>query len=321
MASGKWIFKTCKNMSVEEIRNALETQNGMFFQTSGSTGLPKTIFFTKEQIFRSAMRTADFFNIQSDDRVFCALPLNYVAGRMMVLRAHLLNWNLVIQQPSAFPKIEKNYKFAVFTPHQFINLFEKSPQDFSKIEMILLGGAPFVDNEILKSIHKLPCQVYLGYGMTETLTHIAIRNLSKNETNYTPLPNVEVRSNENDILSIKDNLLQLDWFETDDMVHINEGKFSISGRASSVINSGGVKIFPESIESRIKHLMSSEFYISSEQDSKLGERVILISTSEVSELQRGQIEEILGKIESPKVYLVTKEIEKTSSGKIIRKKH
>lgn len=307
-------------MNKEEICATLERQNGMHFQTSGSTGQPKTIYFTKEQIVTSALRTANYFKINSGDAVFSALPLNYVAGKMMVLRAYLLNWKLEYQEPSALPKIEQNYKFAVFTPHQFLQVFERTPEAFSRIETVLLGGGPFSDSDVLKSIHKLPCQVYLGYGMTETLTHIAVRNLSKSELTYTPLEGVEVRSNENDILSIKDNLLKLDWFETDDLVHISEDQFSITGRVSSVINSGGVKIFPESVEARIKHLLNSEFYISSEKDAKLGERVILISTTEVNEFQRKQIQVILGKIESPKVYVVVNEIEKTNSGKVVRKK-
>lgn len=307
-------------MNKEEICATLEWQNGMHFQTSGSTGQPKTIYFTKEQIVTSALRTANYFKINSGDAVFSALPLNYVAGKMMVLRAYLLNWKLECQEPSALPKIEQNYKFAVFTPHQFLQVFERTPEAFSRIETVLLGGGPFSDTDVLKFIPKLPCQVYLGYGMTETLTHIAVRNLSKSEITYTPLEGVEVRSNENDILSIKDNLLKLDWFETDDLVHISEDQFSITGRVSSVINSGGVKIFPESVEARIKHLLNSEFYISSEKDAKLGERVILISTSEVNEFQRKQIQVVLGKIESPKVYIVANEIEKTNSGKVVRKK-
>ena len=307
-------------MNIEEICVALESQNGMNFQTSGSTGQPKTIFFTKEQIATSAQRTANYFNINSGDAVFSALPLNYVAGKMMVLRAYLLNWKLEFQEPSTLPKIEQNYKFAVFTPHQFIHILETTPEVFSRIETVLLGGGPLSDPNALRSIHKLPCQVYLGYGMTETLTHIAVRNLSEDELSYTPLEGVEVRSNENDILSINDNLLQLDWFETDDLVQISKNRFSITGRVSSVINSGGVKIFPESIEARIKHILTSEFYISSESDAKLGERVILISTSEVNELQRNQILKVLGKIESPKAYIVTQQIEKTPSGKVVRKK-
>lgn len=308
-------------MIAEEIRRDFETLSGMNFQTSGSTGQPKTIFFTKEQIVNSAKRTANYFSINAGDAVLCPLPLNYVAGKMMVLRAHLFNWNLEIQEPSALPKIEKEYKFAVFTPHQFIEIFRRSPEVFSQIEKVLLGGGPFNDPFILRSIHNLPCQVYLGYGMTETLTHVAVRNLTANEIAYTPMEGVEVRSNENEILSIKDNVLHLDWFETDDLVSIEENRFTIKGRVSSVINSGGVKIFPEILEAKIKHILHSEFYITGQQDATLGERVVLVSISDVSDMQRHEIELVLGKIERPKLYVVSKEIEKTSSGKLIRKKH
>lgn len=307
-------------MTVEEICSEFEKLNGMNFQTSGSTGIPKLIFFEKSEIQKSTERTASYFHIDSGDPVFSALPLNFVAGKMMVLRSHLLDWKLTLHEPSALPKITDDYKFAVFTPHQFVNLFENTPEVFSKIQTVLLGGGPFPNLQILGKLNEISSQVFLGYGMTETLTHIAIRNLSRGEEDYLPLPGVQIRVNEMQYLSIKDELLNVDWFETDDLAEISNERFAILGRKSSVINSGGVKIFPEKIEGKIKHLLTCDFYISSRFNSVLGEEVVMVLNSNISEIQRNLIEQCLDKFEKPKAYIVVNEIEKTISGKLIRKK-
>jgi o-succinylbenzoate---CoA ligase len=306
-------------MTQTEILSSFQLNSGMHFSSSGSTGKPKTFFFNSQQIIRSCERTAKFFKLQNKAKVFSALPLQFVGGKMMVLRAHLLDWELDLQQPSATPQINSEYEFAVFTPHQFIRIYQQNASSLNRIKKILLGGSALPSNRFPELLNNVSSDVYLGYGMTETLTHIAISNLKMNLNEYSPLPGVEVAIDENSRILVQDHELKLPLYLTDDLGEHVGTRFKVLGRVGNVINSGGLKLIPEQIEQKIASILEIEFYITSKPNEELGEIVVLVAKEEISSEQRVQIEKVLHKYEFPKEYLRVDHFEYTTSGKIIRK--
>lgn len=286
------------------------------FQTSGSTGTPKTIFFTKEQVKRSAERTAEYFNLKENAEVFSALPSIYVAGKMMALRAIILNWNLTWQTPSATPLIAKNYDFAAFTSQQVSQMLEASSETLNGIQHVLLGGGPLSENANML-LNTVTTEVWEGYGMTETLTHIALRKVNEGKA-FNALKGVNLNLGEKQNLIIQDNWLSLEAFETNDIVEFVGEGFMVKGRLDNVIISGGVKIFPEEIEKRLSQVIHQPFYISSRSDEVLGQKVVLYVEGDASNFQLEKINELNLGIRKPKEVFFKPKFNRTASGKIIR---
>ena len=86
-----------------------------------------------------------------------------------------------------------------------------------------------------------------------------------------------------------------------------------------MINSGGVKVYPELIELKLQGLIEKRFFIASETDNDLGEKVILVMESETTDFDK-EVFSQLEKYEIPKaIYSIPKFIE-TETGKLQRKK-
>jgi O-succinylbenzoic acid--CoA ligase len=314
------INKALSGIDMQEAYAAIEmewnTSETISFQTSGSTGVPKTITFSKEQVKRSAERTAQFFNLKESAEVFCALPPIYVAGKMMALRSLILNWNLTWQTPSSSPRVEKNFDFAAFTSQQVSSMLESSSNSLNEIKHLLLGGGPLSERaQVL--LKKVSSEVWEGYGMTETLTHVAMRKVNQ-EHSFQALKGVTFSKGPNENLVIEDAWLELPSFETNDIVEFVEGGFVVKGRLDNVIISGGLKIFPEEVERILSEVILQPFYIASGQDEVLGQKVVLYVEGEASDFQLEKINELNLGLRKPKVILFKPKFNRTASGKIIR---
>ena len=314
------INKVLSGIDMQEAYAAIEmewnTSETISFQTSGSTGVPKIIAFAKEQVRRSAERTAQFFNLKENAEVFCALPPIYVAGKMMALRSIILNWNLTWQTPSSSPSIEKNFDFAAFTSQQVSSMLESSSDFLNAIQHVLLGGGPLSERAqvLLKQVKS---EVWEGYGMTETLTHVAMRKVKEGHS-FQALKGVSFSEGPNENLVIEDAWLELPSFETNDIVEFLKDGFVVKGRLDNVIISGGVKIFPEELERTLSHIILQPFYITSMQDEVLGQKVVLYVEGEASDFQLEKINELNLGIRKPKEILFKPKFNRTASGKIIR---
>jgi O-succinylbenzoic acid--CoA ligase len=303
-------------LAYAEIEREWNESEFISFQTSGSTGAPKEITFTKEQIRLSAERTATFFNVNNYAEVFCALPPIYVAGKMMALRAIILEWNLTWQSPSTSPAIQNPYDFAAFTSQQCAGIIESSPSELNNIKHILLGGGP-VSNQIIQVANGVRSNIWEGYGMTETLTHVAMRDV-KAKTFFRALNGVQFSQGEKGNLIIEDSWLKLPSFETTDVVEfVNEG-FVVKGRLDQVIISGGVKLFPEEIESILSTIVFQPYYISSLPDEVLGQKVVLYVEGETQDFQLEKINQMNLGIRKPREIILKPKFNRTASGKIIR---
>ncbi len=299
------------------LENEWNNSEVISFQTSGSTGTPKVITFTKEQVIRSAQRTATFFNLNKNAEVFCALPPIYVAGKMMALRAIINEWNLSWQTPSTHPDIPGHYDFAAFTSQQCIQIIESNPNSLNRIKHVLLGGGPISDT-VLQFANKIESSIWEGYGMTETLTHVALRNLKLNE-GFLPLEGVQINQGANGNLIVEDTWLNLPALETTDVIEFVEEGFVVKGRLDHVIISGGVKFFPEEIERSLSNQINQPFYIGSVPDELLGRKVVLYVEGETDASLQHKIEALNLGVRKPRDIVFENQFNRTASGKIIRK--
>ena len=303
-------------LAYAEIEREWNESEFISFQTSGSTGAPKEITFTKEQVKLSAQRTATFFNVNNNAEVFCALPPIYVAGKMMALRAIILEWNLTWQSPSTSPAIHNHYDFAAFTSQQVSQMLKASSIALNTIQKVLLGGGP-LSQSATALLENISTNVFEGYGMTETLTHVAMRKVEEDSL-FRALNGVQFSQGEKGNLIIEDSWLKLPSFETTDVVEFIEDGFVVKGRLDYVIISGGVKIFPGEIESMLSTIMLQPYYISSLPDEVLGQKVVLYVEGETQDFQLEEINQLNLGIRKPREIILKPKFNRTASGKIIR---
>ena len=304
-------------LAYAEIEKEWNESEFISFQTSGSTGTPKTITFTKEQVIRSAQRTAAFFNLNKNAEVFCALPPIYVAGKMMALRTIINEWNLTWQTPSTNPIIAKDYDFAAFTSQQCIQIMENNQTSLNRINHILLGGGP-ISEKVLQFANNIESTIWEGYGMTETLTHVALRDVKLNE-GFLPLEGVQIKQGVSGNLIVEDSNLNLPSLETTDVIEFVKEGFVVKGRMDHVIISGGVKFFPEEIERSLSDQINQPFYIGSVPDEMLGRKVILYVEGQPDVSLQHKIEALELGVRKPREIVFEKHFNRTASGKIIRK--
>jgi len=252
-------------------------------KTSGSTGSPKSISLKKKDMISSARLTAKFFKLPQGSKVINCLPLEYIAGKMMLVRSIVMGWDLNFFPISSDPikKISSVYDFIALTPMQL----EKSLDKIKYVKTVIVGGSP-VSYDLREKILKLESKVYETYGMTETITHIAARCLSKNEDKFSALPGVEFFES-NSCLAINTKHLSFESIKTNDVVTLHSSKqFSWIGRKDFIINSGGIKINPEEIETKLAKFFSNRLIISSISDEVLGQKVVLVFEKNIPENYR-----------------------------------
>ena len=283
-------------------------------ETSGTTGAPKTISVKKQAMVDSALATGDFFELEPGNKALQCLPVKFVAGKMMLVRAMILGLDLEFVAPSSHPlnKNEIDFDFVAMVPLQAQN----SIAELKKVKKMIVGGAA-VNKTLEKQLLKLPTEVYETYGMTETITHIAARKLG--EKTFTVLPYVTISYDDRNCLVIHAPRISDDVIITNDIVElVNENQFIFLGRMDNVINSGGIKLIPEQIEEKLAAKIQQRFFIASKPDNELGEKVVLVIEGEKHELD-DLIYESLDKYEKPKEVVFFSKFKDTVTGKILRK--
>ena len=301
----------------------LDTNDYILTKTSGSTGKPKTIKVKKQAMVNSAIATGDYFGLKPRDKALLCLPVQAISGKMMVVRAMMLGLELDAIKPSISPDISTNkkYHFCAFTPAQLSNSLKK----IENIKTIIVGGAPISD-ALVNEIINVKSTVYETYGMTETVSHVAIKKLNKvsqstKEKLFQVLPNVTISLDDRECLVIDAPHLSNNKIITNDVVRlIDHTSFKWIGRFDNVINSGGVKLYPEVIESKLQNVISERFFVISEPDEKLGEKLILVVEASKTKVFDKSVFKGLDKYEVPKKTLTVPKFVESVSGKIQRNK-
>jgi len=289
-------------------------------KTSGSTGKPKDISLFKNRMVNSAKATGVFFKLGENTTSLLCLPSNYIAGKMMLVRAMVLGWNLhiVAPQKDALTQYDNDYDFVAMVPYQV----EYSIAALHKVHKLIIGGGA-ISKELDDKLQEVDTEVFATYGMTETITHIAVRRINglAKSLNYTALPNVKFTQDERECLIINAIEISDENITTNDVVNlISPTSFEWLGRIDNVINSGGIKIYPEQIEEKLSSIIELPFIITSEKDERLGERIILIFENE-GEYPTPDFSEAFSKLtsyERPKKIYTFSKFPFTETGKINR---
>lgn len=284
-------------------------------QTSGTTGLPKMIRVDKQAMVNSALATGEFFDLDEGIKVLHCLPTQFVAGKMMLVRAFILGWDMDMIAPVSHPleRLDTVYDFSAMVPLQAQNSLMKLKQ----VKKLILGGAK-VSQALSKQLKGLPTKIYETYGMTETITHIAAKPIG--EEAFTVLPNVNISQDERQCLIIDPYVICNEPVVTNDVVEIvSDTQFIWLGRYDNVINSGGVKLYPEQIEEKLSEHIDRRYFVKGLPDETLGEKLVLVIEGEPYTLEDDVFKK-LGKFEKPKDILFVPKFAETVSGKVIRDK-
>jgi O-succinylbenzoic acid--CoA ligase len=307
----------------------LNKEDFIIAKTSGSTGVPKEIIIPKNKMVTSALQTALFLNLTEKDQVMLCLSCEHIAGKMMVVRAFVSGFNLIITEPTSIPL--SNYlhtpiDFIAIVPTQLFMLLddEKTKNKLQQIKNVIIGGAeiPF---SLKQKIKPFANNIYETFGMTETVSHIAMKLFSKNneEDFFRTIGSVTVSTNENNCLLIYAPHLQEEIIVTNDVVEIIDSKtFKWLGRLDNVINSGGIKLYAETIEQKIKKVLPQKFFIAGVADEKFGNRVIIVFETKEKineEALFKLIAPVLEKYELPKQVFTMPQFIETLNGKLNRK--
>lgn len=307
-------------------------QDPLVVNTSGSTGRPKEITFTRAQVEASILRTAHALDLRTASKALLCIDPRYIGGKMMILRSLMLGMDLYCIEPTsdplanvALPMID----LAAMVPLQVENILQhpSSAGSFARIRKVIIGGAAI--NPLLEdALRGLGNQVWQTYGMTETLSHIAIRNLSKGESEYSTLTGINISRDGRGCLVAGVPELP-EPVITNDLIEITSpGRFRWLGRKDLVINSGGIKLITEELESRIGKVINdwtgvNGYFIAGQPDQKLGEHVTLVLEGDISGIPErarlmNDLSGVLGRFELPREIRVTERFMKTGGGKIDR---
>jgi O-succinylbenzoic acid--CoA ligase len=282
--------------------------------TSGTTGAPKLIQVQKSAMVQSALATGAYFDLSPGNKALHCLPTQYIAGKMMLVRSFILGLDLDLVAPNSTPlaKNTTTYHFVAMVPLQVQN----SIDSLGKVKKLIVGGAK-MNQELESLVAKLPTQIFETYGMTETVSHIAAKRVGT--TPFSILPNVTISQDQRGCLVINAPLVSSEVLITNDLVEIiNEKEFILLGRADNIINSGGIKLIPEQIETKLASKIKERFFVAGISDATLGEKLVLVIEGEAREISLN-VFETLSTYEKPKDYFFVPQFLETESGKIKRK--
>ena len=299
-------------------------QKTVSVQTSGSTGKPKVFFIEKDKMRHSATMTCNFLGLNEGDTALICLPVEYISGKMMVVRSMIRNLKAYVSEPSIQPlkNLEQKIDFCALTPLQVENSLDK----IHWIKKIIIGGAAVSEslkNKIFESLgENASTQIFETYGMSETLSHIALKEIyPKTETYFTIFEGVAIATDSRGCLTINAPQFNSQLLVTNDLVEIkNTNQFRFLGRVDNVINSGGAKIFPEQLEALVKKSIDREVVFIGIEDESLGQKLIAVVEGPFSE----EIEEAIinanyeKSFHKPKEILFLNELPRTPNGKISR---
>lgn len=291
--------------------------------TSGSTGKPKPMWVEKRRMEASARMTCDFLGLREGDTALLCLPLDYIAGKMVVVRSLVRGLRLVCVEPSGEPLGTETGRidFAAMVPMQVWNSLRVPEQweRLMRIRQLIIGGGA-IDDALARALVDFPNQIWSTYGMTETLSHIALRRLNGPETSewYTPFEGVRLSLTAEGCLVIDAPLVCKERLTTNDLAEIDpQGRFRILGRKDNVVCSGGIKIHIEEVERLLASCISAPFLISKRRDEKFGEAVVLLTEGSTEEA-RQTCRQVLPKHWCPRFFIHVNHIPLTATGKPAR---
>lgn len=330
--------------------------------TSGSTGKPKNMLVEKTRMMNSARITCNFLNLKAGDTALLCMSADYIAGKMMIVRSIERGLCLVSEKPCGHPLSDEalatatrlNFKrtsadslkttiteegayhldnnetqtlfcFAAMVPMQVYNSLQipKERARLARIKHLIIGGGA-IDDALAAELKTLPNAVWSTYGMTETLSHIALRRLNGPDASlwYTPFDSVRVQLNDEGCLVIDAPQVTPHPIITSDIAEIEtvpHTRFKIKGRKDNVICSGGIKIQIEEVEDLLRPHLSRPFFLTKKKDEKFGEIVVMLTEDEQVNKVENICKQVLPRYFAPKEYIYVNKLPMTETGKPRRK--
>lgn len=305
----------------------------VWVHTSGSTGIPKPLLVEKCRMEASARMTCDFLGLHEGDTALLCMPLDFIAGKMMAVRAWVRGLKLFVVAPSSHPLSDESlqacntddFTFVAMVPYQVFSSLQvpKERERLRQIRHLLIGGGA-IDEALENELRDFPHAVWSTYGMTETLSHIALRRLNGSMASewYTPMEHVCVSLGNEDCLCVEAPALCEGIIQTNDIaiLHPDAQRFRILGRRDNVICSGGIKIQIEEVERLLHPHLHIPYLITRARDQQFGEVVVLLTEDHDVEQIRNICERVLPKYWQPRHFLTVAQIPLTATGKPDRMK-
>lgn len=278
-------------MTIEEfLAQWNDTSDVIEVHTSGSTGKPKRLLVEKRRMVNSARITCDFLGLKEGDSALLCMPLDYIAGKMVVVRSLVSHLHLISVTPSSHPlkDVTQPIDFAAMVPLQVYSSMQEPAERerLMSIRHLIIGGGA-IDDSLESQLQQFPNAVWSTYGMTETLSHIALRRISGENSSlwYSPLDGVDVSLSSDSCLEIYAPQVNPEKLHTNDIAELRtlpdgSKEFRILGRKDNVIDSGGIKIQAEEVERLLRPHLSCGFMITKVSDARLGEAVTLLVESD-----------------------------------------
>ena len=290
--------------------------------TSGSTGKPKPMFVEKRRMEASAHVTCQFLGLKSGDTALLCMSLDYIAGKMMVVRSLTCGLKLTTVEPCGCPSWEGTVDFAAMVPMQVYNLLQSAEgrERLMAVKHLIIGGGA-IDEAMARELKTFPNAVWSTYGMTETLSHIALRRLSGAEASewYLPFEGVTLSLTDEGCLVINAPAVHDGPLVTNDIAELSDKGFRILGRKDNVICSGGIKIQIEEVERMLRPHAPVPFMITKCADKKFGEQVVLLTESQNMDVIKDVCRGVLPKYWLPRSYVHVDQLPMTEIGKPARK--
>lgn len=293
--------------------------------TSGSTGKPKEIHLCKADMIASAKMTNAFLGITHSSRLLLCLSPDYIAGKMMIVRALVAGAELVTERPSNNVLADYDgepFDLVAVVPSQAVSLVE-NPSRLKYIKAVIIGGG-VVPESLRQRLVALGVNAYSTYGMTETCSHIALQKIDAASSPYEVLPPTTVSVDNRGCLVADLPQFSVGKVVTNDIVELlSPTQFCWRGRYDNVINTGGLKVFPEEVEAAIAPIMNTRYYIASRPSDKWGEEVVLIleresiAANEEAKLLQA-LKAALPPHQVPKAVICKYPFVETSTGKVKR---
>ena len=292
----------------------------LLVHTSGSTGQPKPLLVEKRRMEASARMTCRFLGLHEGDTALLCMPLDYIAGKMMVVRALTCGLRLVSVEPKGCPAWDGPVDFAAMVPLQVWNLLHEAPSQLQQVRHLLIGGGA-VNDELAGMLKDFPHAVWSTYGMTETLSHIALRRLNGPDASewYTPFEGVYVSLSADGCLVIDAPAVHEGVLVTNDIAELDGQHFRILGRKDNVVCSGGIKIHIEEVERRLLPYVRVPFIITKALDERLGEQLVLLTESQDISQIMAACRQVLPRYWQPRQFLTIEKVPMTETGKPARK--
>ncbi|MCI7786853.1 MAG: AMP-binding protein [Prevotella sp.] len=297
----------------------------LLVHTSGSTGKPKPMLVEKRRMEASARITCGFLGLRAGDTALLCMPLDFIAGKMVVVRSLVWGLRLMAVEPSGHPLkgLTESPTFAAMVPMQVYNSLkvEEERRLLRDIKHLIIGGGA-VNSDMAEELRGFPNAVWSTYGMTETLSHIALRRLSGAEASewYEPFDGVGVTTSADGCLVIDAPAVCAQPLVTNDIAEIapDGRRFRIRGRRDNVVCSGGLKLQIEEMEARLQPHLNVPYMISKRPDDKFGEAVVLLAVTDDMESVCEVCRKHMPRYEQPRYFLAVSELPMTSTGKPAR---